>query len=426
MAKQGDGVWSYQTARAKRWAFALRIETSTGRRLLKRGGFLLAKDAQGAKQDVEDLVRLVKKPTDPRRAKLGDLIFACRVRDGRLDLPDYKETERRIGARVDLSAPSMSTGDYLDRWLDGRRRIEETTRQGHAGCIQRDLRPHLGDVPLDELTADHIDAMLTAILDRGVSPASLHQVFGVLRAALNKAVKDRLIPFNPCAQVELPYVTPKEAAFLEPEEVVRLLAAVEGDRDAVTFRVALLGGMRPGEVCGLRWEDVDWRANRLHVRMQFVHLNGEWVLKGLKGKRSRYVDLDAGTMAELRRHRAQQNEERLRLSALGVYQDGNFVFTHEDGTPTNRKSLSYRFKVVAQQVGVRAEVRGLHAARHTSATLDLIAGIDVQVTQKRLGHARTSITQDVYRHVIERLQDQAAEGRAALLSHPIETRGASS
>jgi integrase len=414
MSGKGDGIWQYAPGK---WAFAVRLETSTGRRLLKRGGFRRMIDARDARDDVVALLRLVKEG-DPRRAKLGDTIFACRVQDGRMDLPNYEETRRRIGARVDVAGPSMTTGEWLDRWLAGRRKIEDTTRQGHAGCIARDLRPHLGDVPLEDLSADHVDAMLDAVLARGVSPASLHQVFAVLRAALNKAVKDRLIPFNPCTQVELPEVPPKEAAYLEPDEVVRLLAALEGDRDEVAFRVALLGGLRPGEVCGLRWEDVDWRRGRLHLQRQFVYLNREWTLKDLKNKRGRYVDLDASTMAMLRTHRARQNEERLRLTALGVYRDGNFVFAHEDGTPSNRKWLSYRFKLVAQQVGVRQEVRGLHAARHTSATLDLIAGTDVQVTQKRLGHARANITQDTYRHVVEQLQEQAAEGRAALLAHP--------
>jgi integrase len=160
---------------------------------------------------------------------------------------------------------------------------------------------------------------------------------------------------------------------------------------------------------------VDWRAGRLHVHNQFVYLNREWVMKGLKNKRSRYVALDAETMAALRRHQVGQEKERRWLNQHDAYREGNFVFAHEDGTPTNRKWLSWRFKQLAQQVGVRAEVRGLHAARHTSATLDLVAGVDVQATSKRLGHARTNITQDVYRHVIEQLQDQAAEGRAALL-----------
>jgi integrase len=141
-------------------------------------------------------------------------------------------------------------------------------------------------------------------------------------------------------------------------------------------------------------------------------------MKGLKNKRSRYVALDVETMAALKAHRARQNEERLKLAALGVYEDGNFVFTHEDGTPTNRKWLSWKFKLLAQQVGVRAEVRGLHAARHTSATLDLVAGVDVQATSKRLGHARANITMDTYRHVLDQLQEQAAEGRAALLAPP--------
>ena len=137
MAGKGDGVWQYAPGR---WAFALRLDTSEGRRLLKRGGFQRAADAKETKKRVESLVGLVK-PNDPRRKMLGDLIFACQVRDGRLDLPDVEETRRRIGARVDLSAPSMSTGSgWTAGWQAAgrsRRRPARATPVASSGTCGR-------------------------------------------------------------------------------------------------------------------------------------------------------------------------------------------------------------------------------------------------------------------------------------------------
>jgi integrase len=397
-----------------RYAFAVRIPTSAGSATqLKRSGFARRKDAEAALTRVGELLA-VPRPTDhATRARIGDLIVTSTRRGGQL--PDLEEVRRRYGARLDPTAAAPTTGDFLDRWVTGRRRIKETTRAGHRYTVDSYLRPYIGDIPLDVLGAEHIDDLIGSLTDRGtLSPASLHQIIAVLRAALNTAVKRRLIAVNPVTQVELPRVSHREAAYLEPAEVERLLEATADDRDGIAFRVGLLGGLRPGELVALRWEDVDWTAGLLQVRNQFVRLDGRWVLTDTKTSRNRHVALDLGTLAALRAHRVRQNEER--LAAATAYQDGDWVFARADGSPPNRKWLSWRFKEVARQVGVRAEVRGLHAARHTSATLDLVAGTDVQVTSKRLGHARTNITQDVYRHVIEGLQDQAAEGRAALLA----------
>jgi integrase len=403
----------------ERYYFQTRIPTSQGPQTpLKRSGFIRRKDADAALKHIAELLA-VPEPHDRRtRESIGDLIVESTRHGGRL--PSVKEVRRRYGAGLDPTAVSPPTGEFLDRWVTGRRRIKETTRAGHRYTVERYLRPSIGDVPLNVLNAERIDNLIDALTERGtLSPASVHQVVAVLRAALNTAVKRRLISFNPVAQVELPTVPHKEAAYLTPDEAVRLLDAVAGDRDEAAFRVAMIGGLRPGELVALRWEDVNWDENQLHVRKQFVHLAGEWVLSDLKTNRSRHVSLDPDTVTALRAHRKAQAEERL---AATTYQDGGWMFARADGSPPNRKWLSWRFKQLARQVGVRAEVRGLHAARHTAATLGLLAGTDIKVVSEGLGHRRTQITADTYQHVLREMQDEAAQAKADLLRRPA-TRG---
>ena len=336
-------------------------------------------------------------------------------RGGRL--PDVEEVRRKYGARLDPTAQAPTTGDFLERWVVGRRKIKETTRVAHRYTVRAYLSPHIGDIPLDVLGPEHIEDLRDALEARGtLSPASVHQVAAVLRAALNAAIKRRLIAVNPVTQVEWPQVPHREATYLEPDEAVRLLEAVAADRDGVAFRVALLGGLRRGELCALRWEDVDWDAGELRVEKQFVHLDGRWVLADTKTSHIRRVSLDPDTVAALRRHQKSQLEER--LAAGPAWQEGNFVFARPNGAHANPKTISYRFKQLTEQVGVKQKIRGLHAARHTSATLDLLAGTDVKVISRNLGHRRTQTTQETYQHVLRDMQTEAAERRAALLAHP--------
>jgi integrase len=407
-----------------RYAYAVRIPTSAGPATqLKRSGFARRKDAERALDQIRELLAVPKPHDHKTRAKIGDDIVGLTRRGGQL--PSADDVGRRYGAKLDPTAISPPTGEFLDRWVAGRRRIKETTRVGHRYTVEAYLKPHIGDVPLDVLNAEHLDDLIDALTERGtLSPASLHQIVAVLRAALNTAVKRRLIAVNPVTQVELPAVPHKEAAYLEPAEAIKLLEATADDRDGVAFRVALLGGLRPGELVALRWEDVDWDASQLHVRKQFVHLDGRWELTDLKTGRTRHVSLDPATLTALRAHRRRQAEER--LAASTAYRDGDYVFARADGSPANRKTLSYKFKQLAEQLGVQQHVRGLHAARHTSATLDLLAGTDVKVVSRSLGHARSNITQDTYQHVLRNMQDEAAVRRAALLAHPTATREAGS
>jgi integrase len=160
-------------------------------------------------------------------------------------------------------------------------------------------------------------------------------------------------------------------------------------------------------VCGLRWADVD--TGSVHIRRGLVHLGGRLVESDTKTGRDRVVELDAETIEALRRHRKTQAVER--LAAATAYQDDDYVFARADGSPGRPKTLSARFQQLAREA--RLPVIHLHDGRHTSAPLDLLAGTDIKIVSKRLGHARTNITADVYQHMLDGMQRQAAEARRA-------------
>jgi integrase len=135
-----------------------------------------------------------------------------------------------------------------------------------------------------------------------------------------------------------------------------------------------LHGLRRGEICGLRWTDLDWDAGHLRVDRQLVYLRGELVEHPTKTGRTRIVSLDAETVEALRHHRKVQLQER--LAASTAYQDEDWIFARADGTPVQPKTLAWRFQHLAREAGL--PVIHLHDGRHTSATFDLLAGVDIK------------------------------------------------
>jgi integrase len=196
------------------------------------------------------------------------------------------------------------------------------------------------------------------------------------------------------------------------EEVRRFLERTGDDDHHPLWRLMLQTGMRRGEALGLRWRDLDLDRARLSVRQQLVRAGAAVAFgppKTAAGRRQ--IALDKGTVAVLKAHKAAQREERLRWGP--AYKDGDLVFCRPDGHPHDVDVISQRWDASVARAGV-ARIR-LHDARHTHATLLLQAGVPVKVVSERLGHSKTSLTQDVYQHVIPGMQEDAAARIGAVI-----------
>jgi integrase len=192
------------------------------------------------------------------------------------------------------------------------------------------------------------------------------------------------------------------------EEASVLLSGVRGDALEGLWRLALIAGLRRGELLGLRWADLDLRAGTLTVDTTRVRLGGDIVEDGPKSAASRRtVHLDPGTVEVLRRSRA---------AGTG---GGRHVFTDTDGRPLDPAAVSRRFHEVREGLGL-PRIR-LHDLRHTSATFGLAAGESLKEVSARLGHAALSVTADLYTEVTPGLARASAQRLAAW----IDSRGGS-
>jgi len=179
-----------------------------------------------------------------------------------------------------------------------------------------------------------------------------------------------------------------------------------GDRFEPLYVVAVHCGLREGELLGLRWEDVDLDAGTLAVRRTLSETKSSgYIFEPPKNGKGRNVRLTNSALEALKRHRAAQNGERLRLGTF--WQDDGLIFPSQRGTPMNAKNLTARsFKPLLERAGLPRTVR-LHDLRHTCATLLLGKGVHPKIVQELLGHATITITLDTYSHVLPNMQGEA-------------------
>ena len=373
------------------WSFVVDLPAVGGeRKQLRRRGFATKKEAQA------ELTRLT-----------SDLQRGTFVRP----------TRDRLGA-------------YLETWLEGLPAAgrRPSTIAGYRLAIRTYVTPVLGDVELHALRATDLDALYSKLLARGLSMSTVRKLHAMLGKALNDATRKGLIAVNVARVATPPSASASKApemTFWTPAELRAFLASVNKHPMYPLFRLAAMSGLRRGELCGLRWSDVDLDAGTLTVRQTITSVNHKLIVGDVKTSRSRRkVDLDATTVSVLRSWRKQQLAERMLVGPDWV--ESGLVFTVPSGEGVNPTTVSQTFARLqaartesARQGGpsdgvILRRIR-FHDLRHTHASHLLAAGINVKVVSERLGHASVAFTLDTYAHVMPGQQAEAAAAAAALV-----------
>lgn len=332
------------------------------------------------------------------------------------------------GFEVDSSrghyvAPDTRTvAHYFDEWLASRENAElsPNSRAVEKIMVRTWVVPYIGTVPLQKLAARDLDKLYRSLRARPLKGKSVRNAHVLIHKALGDAVRRGYVLTNAADAVDPPSKDDSaERKAWNAEQARTFLAVASSDRLHAVWRLVLASGLRRGELCGLRWNEVD--GARITVRRQvLVRLARAWdeervyVRETTKSRRARTVTVDEGTAAELRRWKAEQNEERLAFGP--AYGAGDWIVTEADGSLVQPSTFSARWKRLEKEACVPPI--GLHGARHTHATLALAAGARLDVVSRQLGHASIAITADVYGHPDE----EAAAVAAALVGRMIEGR----
>jgi integrase len=341
-------------------------------------------------------------------------------RQKRLSSPTKRGIEALVAATIQAAqtgftdAGRLTVRDFLAQWLEAAApTLRPSTNRRYLDLVRLHLVPVLGNVRLSKLGASDVQRLYADRLAAGLSPTSVRHVHGVLHRALDQAVRWGIVGRNVTEAVDPPRRITPEAKTWNAQQVATVLAAAGDDDLEALWRLALLTGMRRGELIGLRWRDLDLDRGILAVRRTLSRGHGSALIAGEPKTASgrRQIALPASAVDVLRRHRVRQLE--VRLAAGPVYDDRDLVFAGDTGAPLHPNSLNLRFR----RLITRADVPPIrfHDLRHTCATLMLANGEHPKVVQERLGHADIAMTMNLYSHVTADMQRDAADRLDALI-----------
>jgi integrase len=335
------------------------------------------------------------------------LIYCKSEKDARVTLRKaLHEKERGIlltGSQYTLKA-------YLEQWLEQAYKlsaIRTGTYNMYRIVLNKHIIPSLGHIQLQRLTPQHVQAFYAKKLDEGLSAKRVRSFHAVLHKALENAVKWSLIARNVCDLVTPPTPQRHEMQSLMPEQAQCLLQAAREHKLEALLTVAILTGLRRGELLGLHWQDIDFDTRSLYVR-RTINRIGKFglVVSEPKTQRSRRkIILPAFVVDVLRRHQEQQQVMREKAGVL--WREKGIVFCNIYGgyiEPTNLHDDFKRLLRSAQLPDIR-----FHDLRHSAATILLSMGVHPKIVQEILGHSNISMTMDTYSHVFPSMQQEAMD-----------------
>jgi len=317
-----------------------------------------------------------------------------------------------------LRPERITVANHFEDWLRVKKaEVRPSTWAGYEVLYRVHIRPALGRVLLRELTYQQINALYEDLDRQGLSRRTVAYVGYLLRAALEDAVRKRLIRENPARLAAKRTYRREEARFLTQEELARFREAIQGHRLENLFTLALLTGMRCGELLGLSWDAVDLEGGKLEVR-QALHEDEKgrpYISTDLKTKAARRtISLGPEAIAALRRQKALQAREAL-AAGEKWHNTHNLVFTDSLGGPLRPTNVRRRDLA---EVCRKADLEGVgfHTFRHTHASALIFQGADIKTISRRLGHENIQITLQTYGHLLPGQDEHAAELAEEFLS----------
>ena len=336
--------------------------------------------------------------------------------------PDAEKFLRIILTDIDnntyVTPKKIYFTDFMMDWLNNiiKNKIERTTWESYQINIEKHIIPFFNDnfegLLLKDVQAIHLQKYFNSKYkgnndkNEGLSANSLIKHHANIKSALDYAVRINLISYNPADRVEMPKKEKFHASYYSVDQIELLLTACEGtDIEAAVFITAHYG-LRRGEICGLKWDAIDFEEGTIIIRETRVRIGKEVIVKKPKSESSlRTLPLIPKVEAYLKLLLKKQEEDKKKYGSK--YNNSGYVCCMEDGTPLRTDFLNHKFSKILKKNNL-PHIR-FHDLRHSTASYLIKNGIDLKSIQVWLGHSDFSTTADIYSHIDMEMKQNTAK-----------------
>jgi integrase len=317
-----------------------------------------------------------------------------------------EEAKVRDGAWHDHSRGQVSFAEYVETvWLPSKQ-VETSTRAAYRSYLDKHFIPTFGKRPMGKILPSEIQRWITTATENGLSAASVRKYHTMLSSVFERALRDRVVTFNPCAHTELPKVIKKKARTLTPVEYDTILTSLPAQH-RLMVETAINTGLRWGELIALKPRHLDLIKRTLTVEETLVEVSIKNSPTGARMLTKPYPKDNEPRSMELPPDLVGQLTAWIHERHLGP---NDLLFATREGTPISRNTFRTRIWLPAIKAsGVDFDVR-VHDLRHAHASWLLAGGSDLKSVMDRMGHAQITTTQK-YLHS---LPDADAKNLAAL------------
>lgn len=311
----------------------------------------------------------------------------------------------------------LTVGMWLDRWMEEvvRPNRARSTIYGYENMIRNHIRPALGDTVLQELSPEQIQSYYLQMRQEGLGSNTVHKHHQLLFTALECAVRHEMLNRNPARRVDPPAKEPPRHAFYNTEQLRTLFLVVRGEPLEPAVKLAGYLGLRRSEICGLKWEHVDFKHGTVSICQARTTIGGVTINKGPKTSSSvRTLGISGLSDLEDILRSMWEEQHRRRLADPRFNPDG-FVLVHADGQPYAPDYVSGWFTRFVRAHGL--PYLTLHGLRHSFASAANELHIPLFKISKALGHSNTSVTSQVYTHLFDDTQSEVLSQVASAIEY---------
>lgn len=289
--------------------------------------------------------------------------------------------------------------EVADMWLKTKKpNIRHSTYEQYVGHAENHLKPYYGNNKITRINYDSIERFIQHCQDKKVSVPTLRKILITLGGIMAYACRKRFIDYNPVRDIEKPkgqniHNEDEEIAILTPGQIRTLLDATPDLKYNTLFMIAIMTGMREGEILGLKWDDIDWIVGQIHVRRTFNH--GRFYEPKSKTSR-RKIDLAPQLISQLKKWQLACTPNKLDL-----------VFPNGEGRPIDANNLVKREFLPALKKAEIPRIR-FHDLRHTYASFLINQEENPKYIQAQMGHSSINVTYDIYGHLMKDTNQKAA------------------